>query len=155
MMNVMNYQDYDVILHVFEAIEKKKFEEAQEYLDSNFSTMILRERVSGDEFLDVYKRIKEGMPDAKFRIVNLSSDGEVFRAKIKITGTHKESIPSLKKGWKVMKPTGRKVNKIITSLEIRLRGDKILEIRNLDAKKGVISGLLDELHLLPRNYSVN
>lgn len=155
MMNVMNYQDYDVILNVFEAIEKERFNEAKEYLDGNFSTTILREKVSGDEFLDVYKRIKEGMPDAKFRIINLSSDGEVFRARIKITGTHKESIPSLKKGWKVMKPTGRRVNKIITSLEIRLRGDKILEIRNLEEGKGVVAGLLDELHLLPKSYSAN
>ena len=27
MMNVMNYQDYEVILNVFRAIEKEKFEE--------------------------------------------------------------------------------------------------------------------------------
>lgn len=155
MVDVMNFQDYDSIINVFEAIEKEKFEEAEVLLDGNFSTVILKEKVSREEFLEVYRRIKEGMPDAKFRIVNLTSDGEVFRAKVKVSGTHKQPIPSLKKGWKAMKPTGKKVNKIITSVEILLRGDKILEIRNRDEKKGVIACLLDELDLLPRNYYAN
>ena len=95
------------------------------------------------------------MPDAKFKILDLTSDGETFKAKVKITGTHKQNIPALKKGWKALKPTGKKINKIITSVEIVLRGDKIIEIRNMDAQKGVISGLLDELNLLPKSYTAN
>jgi predicted ester cyclase len=155
MMNVMNYQDYDVIMNVFDAIQKEKYEEAQEYLDGNFSAVILKEKVSRDEFVEVYRRIKEGIPDAKFKILDLTSDGETFKAKVKITGTHKQNIPSLKKGWKAMKPTGKKVNKIITAVEIVLRGDKIIEIRNLNADRGLISGLLDELSLLPKSYASN
>lgn len=151
----MNFQDYDVILHVFEAIEKKHFDEAQDCLDGGFSSVILNEKVSGDEYLEIYRRIKEGIPDAKFNIVDLTSDGETFKAKVKITGTHSNVIPSLRKGWKAMKPTGKKVNKIITAVEITLRSDKIMEIRSLETKRGVIAGLLDELRLLPKSYAAN
>ena len=151
----MNFQDYDVILNVFDAIEKKHFDEAQNCLDGNFSSMILNKEVSGDEYLEVYRRIKEGMPDAKFAILDLTSDGETFKAKAKITGTHSQVIPSLRKGWKSMKPTGKKINKIITAVEITLRSDKIMEIRSLEMGKGVIAGLLGELQLLPKNYSSN
>ncbi|MBK8312300.1 MAG: hypothetical protein IPL04_16735 [Chitinophagaceae bacterium] len=42
MMNVMNYQDYDVILDVFKAIEKDKFDEAKDCLDAKFSSVILK-----------------------------------------------------------------------------------------------------------------
>lgn len=151
----MNYQDYDVILNVFDAIEHNKFDEAKDCLDGKFSSVILKQRVTGEEFIDVYRRIKEGMPDAKFEIVDLSSDGETFKAKLRIKGTHSETFPAMKKGWKGMKKTGKKVNKIVTSVEIVLRSDKIMEIRNLNENKGVVVGLLDELKLLPKSYSRN
>jgi len=154
-MNVMNYQDYDVILNVFDAIDKKKFDEAHNCLDEKFSSIVLKQKVSADEYLEVYRRIKEGMPDAKFSIIDLSSDGETFKAKVKICGTHSHTIPSLRKGWKMMKSTGKKVNKIITSVEIVLRGDRIIEIRNMDTNRGVVAGLLEELKLLPKSYAVN
>lgn len=155
MMNVMNYQEYDVIEHVFEAIQNERMDEAQECLDGNFKSMILNKTVSRDEYLEVYRRIKEGIPNARFKIVDLSTDGETFKANIKITGTHTHAIPPLKKGWKTMKPTGKRINKVVSSVEIVLRGNRIMEIRNLDEHKGVISGLLDELKLLPKSYSKN
>lgn len=155
MMNVMNYQDYDVIEHVFDAIQKEKLDEAQDCFDGRFKAVILKQEVKRDEYLDVYRRIKEGMPDAKFKIVDLTTDGESFRANVKITGTHTHSFPSLRKGWRAMKPTGKKINKIVSSVEIILRGDKIMEIRNIQDDKGIISGLLQELHLLPKGYSKN
>lgn len=52
------------------------------------------------------------------------------------------------KNWK-------KINMIVTSVEIVLRSDKIMEIRNLNPEKGVAAGLLDGLNLLPNNYSKN
>lgn len=155
MMNVMNYQDYDVILDVFNAIDKNDFEEAKGYLDSKFSAVILKQPVKGEEFLDIYRRIKEGIPNAKFEIVDLTSDGETFKAKIKISGTHTATIPSLKKGWKALKPTGKKINSIVTTVEFLLRSERIMEIRNLKEDKGVVAGLLGKLDLLPKNYSSN
>lgn len=155
MMNVMNYQEYDVIQNLFNAIENENLQQAQECLAGNFSTMILKRTVSGREFLDVYSRIKEGMPDVKFTIENLTTDGESFKADVKISGTHSKTIPSLRKGWKPMKPTQKKLNSCVSSVEIVLRGQQIMEIRNVEMDKGVIYGLLDELELLPKNYSKN
>ncbi|MBK7289017.1 MAG: hypothetical protein IPI78_01535 [Chitinophagaceae bacterium] len=155
MMNVMNYQDYDVILDVFKAIEKDKFDEAQECLDGKFSSVILKKTVKAEEYVEVYRKIKEGMPDAKFEIIDLTSDGETFKAKLKIKGTHTHTMPALTKGWKNMKKTGKKINKVVTSVEIVLRSDKIMEIRNLNPEKGVAAGLLDGLNLLPKGYSKN
>ena len=154
-MDEMNYQYYEVIEQVFNAIANKDIDKAQEYLDGNFKSVVLNKTVSGDEYLDVYRRIKEGMPDAKFQIKDLTSDGDTFKANIKITGTHSHTMPALRKGWKSFKPTGKRVNKVITSVEVVLRGNRILEIRNLEENKGVISGLLSELELLPKKYSLN
>lgn len=155
MMNVMNYQEYDVIQELFDAIEKENLVEAQECLAGNFSSVILKKSVKGEEFIEVYRRIKEGMPDAKFKIVDLTTDGESFKANIKITGTHTKTFPSLMKGWRSMKPTRKKINSVVTSVEIVLRGKQIMEIRNIDEEKGVIAGLLDQLKLLPKGYSKN
>lgn len=154
-MNVMNYQDYDVILDVFKAIEKDNFDEAQECLDGKFSSVILKKTMKAEEYIEVYRRIKEGMPDAKFEIIDLTSDGETFKANLKITGTHTHTMPALAKGWKSMKKTGKKINMIVTSVEIVLRSDKIMEIRNLNPEKGVAAGLLEGLDLLPKDYSKN
>ena len=155
MMNVMNYQDYDVILDVFKAIDKDNFDEAQECLDGKFSSVILKKDVKAEEYIEVYRRIKEGMPDAKFEIIDLTSDGETFKANLKIKGTHTHTMPALAKGWKSMKKTGKKINMIVTSVEIVLRSDKIMEIRNLNPEKGVAAGLLEGLDLLPKDYSKN
>lgn len=155
MMNVMNFQEYDVIQDLFDAIEKENMQHAQECLTGNFSSVILKKSVKGKEFIEVYRRIKEGMPDAKFTIVDLTTDGETFKANVKITGTHTKTIPSLMSGWKSMKPTRRKINTVVTSVEIVLKGTQILEIRNIDEGKGVIAGLLDQLQLLPKKYSTN
>jgi len=155
MMNVMNYQEYDVIQELFDAIEKENLIEAQECLAGNFSSVVLKKSVKGKEFLEVYSRIKEGMPDAKFKVEDLTTDGESFKANVKITGTHTKAFPALMKGWRSMKPTRKKINTVVTSVEIILRGKQIIEIRNLEEDKGVISGLLDHLKLLPKNYSKN
>ncbi|MEO7444473.1 MAG: ester cyclase [Ferruginibacter sp.] len=154
-MNEMNYQDYDVILDVFKAFQEQKMDEASNCLDPNFKSVILNEQVKKEEYVEMYRRIKEGMPDAKFTIVDLMSDGDVFKLKIKVTGTHTGVMPSMKKGWKTSKPTGKKINKIVTSLEIVLRGSNIYEIRNCVEGKGIVSGVLDGLHLLPKSYSAN
>jgi ketosteroid isomerase-like protein len=45
-MNSMDFQDYDVILHVFEAIEKKKIDEVRECFTWNFKSVILNEEVT-------------------------------------------------------------------------------------------------------------
>lgn len=154
-MNEMNYQDYDVILDIFKAFQDKNMEEASLCLDPNFKSIVLNEQVKKDEYLDVYRRIKEGIPDAKFTIVDLMSDGDVFKAKIRVTGTHSATMPALKKGWKPYKPTGKKINKIVTSMEIVLRGSQIFEIRNCVEGRGIASGVLDSLQLLPKNYPAN
>lgn len=155
MMNVMNYQEYEVIQELFDAIANENLVGAQECLAGNFSSVILKKSVKGNEFIEVYRRIKEGMPDAKFKIVDLTTDGESFKASVRITGTHSKTFPSLMKGWRPMKPTRKKVNTVSTSVEIILRGKQIMEIRNLDENRGVIAGLLDQLKLLPKNYSRN
>lgn len=155
MLNAMNYQSYDVIHEVFKALEKENMEVAKECLDGKFKTYVLNEEVTAHQYLDAYRRIKEGMPDAKFEIIDLTTDGETFKAKLRIRGTHTKTIPSMKKGWKNLKPTGKKVNKIVAYLEIVLRSNRIMEIRNLKNGRGVVAGLLDELNLLPKSYSNN
>lgn len=155
MMNVMNYQSYDVIHEVFNALQKENMERAEELLDGKFKTEVLREEVNGVEYLDVYRRIKEGMPDAKFEIIDLTTDGDTFKAKLKIKGTHTKPLPSMKRGWKTLKPTGKRINRVVTSVEIVLRSNRIIEIRNLEEGKGVVAGLLNVLDILPKSYSKN
>ena len=151
-MNVMDYQAHDVIEDLFKAIENQDMALAQQCLTGNFSSVLLKKNVTGKEFLDMYCRIKEGLPDARFTIENLTTDGASFKANVKITGTHSKTIPSLRKGWHAMKATRKKVNSIITTVEIILRGHQIMEIRNTEKDYGVISGLLRQLQLLPKSY---
>ncbi|MBI1341872.1 MAG: hypothetical protein GC171_02940 [Terrimonas sp.] len=154
-MNVMNFQDYDVIFNVFQALEKRHMEAASECLDGNFKSEILKQPVGATQFLELFRRVKEGMPDARFTIEDLTSDGETFKAKIKISGTHTHIIPSLRKGWKALKPTGKRINKVEAAVELVLRGSRIVEIRNCESGKGAIAVLLQELELLPKSYSLN
>ena len=68
----MNYQDPTVINEVFKDIQKGEFENADEELTENFRATILDKEVSKEEYLDTYKCMKEGMPDAKFSLDNMS-----------------------------------------------------------------------------------
>ncbi|MBS4043263.1 MAG: ester cyclase [Chitinophagaceae bacterium] len=154
-MNLMNYLDYNVIIDVFDAFEKEEYDLAEKRLDNKFNSTILDKEVSKTEFVELYKKIKMGMPDAVFSIENLILNGDSLTGKVKITGTHTHPMPPLKRGWKSGKPTGKKINKIVSSIEVIMKGSKILEIRNVKEKKGVAAGLLNELDLLPKSYSLN
>ncbi len=154
-MNLMNYLDYNVVIDVFDALENEQYELAEKKLDNKFNSTILKKEVSKSEFVEMYRKIKEGMPDAVFSIENLILNGDSLIAKVKVTGTHTHQMPSLKKGWKASKATGKKVNKIVSTIEIIMKGSKILEIRNVVENKGIAAGILNELDLLPKSYSLN
>jgi predicted ester cyclase len=152
MINAMNYQDPTVIDEVFKDIQKGEFESADEKLTDNFKSTIMDKEVSKEEYLETYKCIAVGMPDVKFSLNNMSTDGDVFKAKLRIRGTHTKRIPSIHGGVKSIKATGKKVNAYIAELRFRLRGEKIIEISNASEKKGVIKNLLRHLDLEPKKY---
>lgn len=154
-MNLMNYLDYNIIIDVFEALQKEDYELAEKSLDNKFNSSIHSNGVSKKEFVELFRNIKIGMPDAVYAIENLILNGDSLMAKIKIAGTHTHTMPALQKGWKSYKPTGKKINKIVSSIEVIMKGDKILEIRNNKENSGVAEGLLKELELFPKNYSLN
>jgi predicted ester cyclase len=154
-MNLMNYLDYNVVIDVFEALQNEQYDLAEKRLDNKFNSIILNEEVSKSEFVAMYKKIKEGMPDAHFSVEDLMLNGDSLFAKIKITGTHTHKMPAFKKGWKSGQATGKKVNKIVSTIEVIMKGNKILEIKNVKQNNGVAAGLLNELNLLPKNYSLN
>ena len=155
MMNAMNYQDPEVINEVFKDIQKGEFENADEKLTENFRATILDKEVSKEEYLDTYKCIKEGMPDAKFTLDNMSTDGDLFKAKLKIKGTHSQKIPSLRAGVKSIKATGKKINAVLGELRFRLRGERIIEIDSPEGKKGIMKNLLKHLNLEPKKFYKN
>ena len=135
----------NLITEVFSDIEAGKFEQANAILSDNFKASLLGEEVGRPVYIAAYRSLLKGIPDLKLNIQNVKTEGGKVTAKLKISGTNSHSIPALLKGWHEIPATNKKIDGLITDLEITLKNDKIEEIRNAKNTKGVFISLLENL----------
>lgn len=144
-----------LIDEVFNDIEAGKFEKASGFLADSFRGMLLNKEVSRPIYISAYRALLQGFPDLHFTIQNVRTEGNKVSAQLKVTGTNTNAIPALMRGWHEIPATNKKVDGLITEMEMILRGDKIEDIRIPEEKKGLFLGLLEKLGLDYKKYSAN
>ena len=144
-----------VINEVFTEIGAGKFDMAGSKLSDSFSATVLGKKISKTEYLHTYRSLLQGIPDLKLDLKDLKEDGTKVKARLTLSGTHSKSIPALMNGWHEITATGKKIDGLVSDLEITLKDDRIEEIRNVDANKGMLVGLLGKLGLDYTKLQVN
>jgi predicted ester cyclase len=134
-----------VVDEVFTDIETGMFDKASAILSENFKSNILGREVNKSVYLSTYRSLLKGIPDLKFKVEAVKTEDGMVTAKLRVTGTNSQPIPALMNGWHQIPATHKKVDGLVTDLEIRLRNDKIEEIRNAKNGKGLFLSLFDNL----------
>jgi hypothetical protein len=107
--------------------------------------MLLGKEVNRPIYLSAYRSLLEGIPDLRITVQNIKTDGSSIKVLVKISGTNTHAIPALMKGWQEIPATNKKVDGLITELEITIKDGKIEEIRSAHDTRGLFAGLLDNL----------
>ena len=107
--------------------------------------MLLGKEVNRPIYISAYRSVLEGIPDLRITVQNIRTDGSSINALVKISGTNTHAIPALMKGWQEIPATNKKVDGLITELEITIKDGKIEEIRSTHDTRGLFTGLLDNL----------
>jgi len=97
-----------LITEVFTDIEAGKFEKANAILADDFRALLLGKEVNRPIFISAFRSLRQGIPDLKFTIQNVTKVGDKLIAKLKITGTNSHSIPALMRGWHEIPATNKK-----------------------------------------------
>jgi predicted ester cyclase len=145
----------NLIAEVFTDIESGKFEKANAFLADDFRARLLGKEVNRPIFISAFRSLRQGMPDLKFTIQNVKTDGDKITAKLKITGTNSHSIPALMRGWHEIPATNKRVDGLLAELEITLKDGKIEEIRNVRHTRGMFVSLLENLGLDTKKFQEN
>ncbi len=152
-MNVYNLKNPNVIQDAFDVILTGNKDELSDVFSNSFKTSILKREVGLSKFVETFEKLKEAIPDLKVEVVDITTNGDTFKAKLKLSGSHTNELKSLKRGWHNMEATDTSFDKVMSKVEVSLKGNKVDEIRHLDEKKGIVSGVLKELDLLPKSYN--
>lgn len=145
----------NLINEVFTDIETGKFEKASAILSDDFRAVVLGKEVNRPMYISAYRSLLRGIPDLKFNVQNVRSNGNKVTAKLKVSGTNSHTIPALMKGWHEIPATNKKVEGFVTDIEITLKDDKIEEIRNANNSRGFFIGMLENLGMDYKIFQAN
>ncbi len=144
-----------IINEVFNSLEIGKFDLAERKMSDSFSTTLVGNKVNKTEYLYAYKSLLQGIPDLKLNLKDVRLEGPVVKARLALSGTHVRPFPAIMDGWQDIAATGKSIDGYVSDIEIVLKNDKIEEIRNVDANKGMIVGLLGKLGLDYHKFQSN
>jgi predicted ester cyclase len=142
---VFNVNTNNLINEMFYDFQAGKFERANVLLADDFRGTLLGKEVNRPVYISAYRSLLEGIPDLRIHVQNIRTDGTKINARVKISGTNTHAIPALMKGWHEIPATNKKIDGLITELEIILKDDKVEEIRSAHNARGLFAGLLDSL----------
>jgi predicted ester cyclase len=145
----------NVVNEVFTDLQKGQFNRAGDLLADNFHSTILGKAVDKSGYISTYRAILQGMPDMKFHVQDVRTEGGKITVKVSLSGTNNLPIPALMKGWRQIPATHKKIEGLVAGLEVTLNGDKIEEIKSQGQEKGLFINLLDHLGLDYRKLQEN
>jgi len=145
----------NVVNEVFTDIESGKFEQANALLSDDFKGMVLGKEVNRPVYISAYRSLRQGIPDLKFDVQHVKTEGSKVKGTVKISGTNTHAIPALMKGWHEIPATNKKVEGLVMDLEVTLKNDKIEGIKLSQNMKGLFATLLDNLGTDYKKFRAN
>lgn len=145
----------NVVNEVFTDIESGKFEQANALLADDFKGMVLDKEVNRPVYISAYRSLRQGIPDLRFDVQHVKTEGGKVKGTVKISGTNTHAIPALMKGWHEIPATNKKVEGLVMDLEVTLKNDKIEGIKLSQNTKGLFATLLDNLGTDYKKFRAN
>lgn len=145
----------NLVNEIFMDMENGKFDKANRLLSDNFKSKLLGKEVNKPVYISAYRSLLKGFSDLRLNIKGVKSDGTKATARLEMSGTNSQTIPALMNGWLEIPATHKKIDSLITDLEIILKDDKIEEIRNAGNAKGLFVSLLEQLGMDPKKLHEN
>ncbi|MFQ6675741.1 MAG: nuclear transport factor 2 family protein [Fidelibacterota bacterium] len=128
-------------------VEAGRYEDAESLMSDDFTFIgPVPEPISGGEWLDLHRRMKEALPDFSFNLSALEEAEGRVRTTIQITGTHLNDLDLSNLGIPIIKATGRTVQLPVEHPEFTVEGGKATSLLVRDVgPDGGVSGILRQL----------
>lgn len=119
---------------------------AAEYMDDDFSvTGMSSSIIDKESFLALHGSFNKAMPDRRFILSDIHSEGKTVRAMVGMRGIHSGVLNMPNSGMQPVEPTHRPVDLPPTLMTFTLHDGKVSGIDALPPPGGGLSGLLDQL----------
>ncbi len=128
------------------AFEAGQFEDAAAYLADNFTfSGPVPEPVGKKEFVGLQSGLVKAIPDWKFNLHNVRSQGDTVTGVVQITGTHTNTLPALMPGASEVPATGRHVSLPEEHCQALVKDGKIVSFSTDKVAGGGVMGLIQQL----------
>ncbi|MCU7496409.1 MAG: ester cyclase [Ignavibacteria bacterium] len=135
-----------VVEEFLTAIENNNFTKADNFLSKDFKAVGLGpDPLNSDEFLGAHLALNKGLPDFRFNFKITEDRADRVYLKVKITGTHKNTIPSPAPGIKAIPATNKSVVMPEEPVEITVKDNKITKLKLVHVDGGGLMGLMKQL----------
>lgn len=134
-----------LVTEVFTSLAKGNVSNAEMNFSDDFRATVLNNPVDKKQYISAFTTLRKGIPDLQLSLHDVEESGNKIHAFLNLTGTHSQEIPSIVPGFKNLSPSGKKINAENVELEISLKDDKIKEIKNVKAGRGVFNEIYTQL----------
>lgn len=128
------------------AIENNDFTKADNFLSKDFKVVgVGPDPLSSNEFLGVHRAFNKGMPDFRFNYKITEDKGDRVFVKVKLSGTHKNTMPSPAPGIKDIPATNKTLKMPEEPVEFTVKDNKITKMKLTHTEGGGLPGILKQL----------
>ncbi|HEY3344043.1 MAG TPA: nuclear transport factor 2 family protein [Anaerolineaceae bacterium] len=130
----------------FAALEAGHFEDAAGYLSDDFTfSGPVPEPVGKKEFVGLQTGLITGIPDWKFNLHNVRTQGDTITCTVQITGTHTATLPALMPGASAVPPTGKHFSLPEEPARVAVRDGKMTSLAVDQVPGGGVMGIFQQL----------
>lgn len=135
-----------VVEEFLTAIENNDFTKADNFLSKDFKVVgVGPDPLGSNEYLGVHRAFNKGMPDFRFNYRITEDKGERVFVKVKLSGTHTNTLPSPAPGLKDIPATNKTVKMPEEPVEFTVKDNKITKMKLSHVEGGGLPGVLKQL----------
>ncbi len=138
--------DLEIVVSLFESIEKKDWDALREMLAEDFHYYgPTPDPVGRETWLDFQMAVQSAFPDWAYNIQKVERIHDAIEVTVSITGTHSHELKLPVEGFSPIPATHRKVHMPEEHALLTLKDGKVKQLRVEQKSHGGLPGLLEQL----------